>query len=849
MIDRKSSPKDPRLDAVSTVETPESGVVPGPARALSGGPPELPGRYEDLGAVARGAFGEVRRVRDTAFDRVLAMKVLHAEVAAIPSMRRRFFAEVQITAQLQHPGVVPVYDHGELRDGRLFYTMKEVRGATLGAVIAELHAAAEPGAFATTASGWTFRRVVDAFARIALTVAYAHSRGVMHRDLKPENLMIGELGEVLVMDWGLARRVAHEDGDGDAGADVSLGFSDDAASAALTRHGDVLGTPAYMSPEQVRGARELHGPHSDVYALGAILYHLLAGRPPYAGGRLAAARRSLEEPPPPLDEGARGGPKIPAELARACDRAMQRDIADRCTAEVLAADILAWLDGVRRREQALAVLDEARALAPEIAREQAQAGRAEAEARSLLGALRPFDPVPAKRAAWAIEDEARRRALAAALAEAKWLMAVHGALSVDPDLPDAHAMLADHYRAALVEAERAHREKDAARFEEMLRVHDRGQHASFLRGDGALTLLTDPPGAEVTLHRYALEDRRLVPVFERALGATPLRGVPVQRGSYLLLMRAPGRAEVRYPIAIERDGHWDGVAPGEREPQPIALPGPGELGPDDIYVPAGWSFIGGDPAAPDSLLGRRIWVDAFVMRRYPVTNSEYLVFLNDLAAQGREAEVLAASPYMEMGRVEGSEERLAWARDERGRFELPKDGADPAWSAGAPVVQVDWHAASAFARWLSERTGQPWRLPNELEREKAARGADGRIFPWGDHGDPTFACVLEGHQGEPAREQVEGHPADESPYGVRGLAGNVRDWCINVWKHEGPLVLRDRLCIDPAEPSDPEFRAIRGGFWGGPMVNSRSAGRFGSRPGLRRFSVGVRVVRSFPDRR
>ena len=217
--------------AGSTVTAGES--VAGPGSAQRSERPALPGRYEDLGSLARGGFGEVRRVRDTLMDRVLAMKVLHPKVSSSPPLRRRFFTEVQITAQLQHPGIVPVYEHGELRDGRLWYTMKEVRGTTLATILAALHAASSAEGFGTTASGWTFRRVIDAFARIAQTVAYAHSQGVVHRDLKPENVMIGEFGEVLVMDWGLARRVAYG-ADGGAGLDEE---SIDDAPAELTRHG------------------------------------------------------------------------------------------------------------------------------------------------------------------------------------------------------------------------------------------------------------------------------------------------------------------------------------------------------------------------------------------------------------------------------------------------------------------------------------------------------------------------------------------------------------------------------------------------------------------------------------
>ncbi|MGK3968173.1 SUMF1/EgtB/PvdO family nonheme iron enzyme [Sorangium sp. So ce118] len=801
----------------------------------------LPARYEDLGAIAAGSFGEVRRVRDTLLERIIALKLLRAQHATEPHLRRRFLVEARITAGLQHPGIVALYDRGELPDGRLWFTMKEVRGRTLRAAIDELHACSGPDGFGATATGWTFRRLVDAFARVAQAVAYAHSRGVVHRDLKPENLMVGEFGEVLVMDWGLARRVdvAEPDESGIGGPQGG------AVAEGLTRHGDVLGTPAYMPPEQACGDTALHGPASDVYALGAVLYCLLTGEPPYRGGggrEILAAL--LAGPPAPVIEAARGGPPVPAELCAVVERAMRREIAERYPgAEALAADVLAWLDGVRRREQAMAALDQARSLAPEIAASRVKAAEAEARARALQAELRPFDPIEKKRPAWAQEDEAARMGRAAALAEVRWLEAVHGALSLDPDLPEAHAMLADHHRARLVEAELGHRDEDAARAEEMLRIHDRGRHTAFLRGDGALTLVTEPPGAEVIVERFVLQDRRLVPVRERALGPTPLVEVPLQRGSYLLRLRAPGRAEVRYPVLIDRDGRWDGRAPGEERSHPIALPAEGELGPDDVYVPAGWCLTGGDAATADSLPRKRAWIDGFVMRRFPVTTGEYLEFLNDLVASGREAEALAACPRAHEA-LSGGVGEPALARDRAGLFCLPPDRDGLRWRQDWPVVLVDWHAATAYARWLAARTGLPWRLPDELEREKAARGVDGRLLPWGDHVEPTFACVVGSAPGESSLEGVDGHPFDEGPHGVRGLAGNARDWCQNVWKREAPLVEGGRLRLEAAAPDDPGFRVIKGGAWAGAMINGRAAARFGGLPAIRRPVVGFRVARS-----
>ena len=156
-------------------------------------------RYEDLGLLGRGGMGEVRRVRDRVLGRELAMKLLPPETGDTAEARARFLAEARLTAQLQHPGIVPVYDCGALPEGLLWFTMLRVRGRTLGTVIRALHAAPDSSRIETRS------RVIDAWARACEAVAYAHGEGVVHRDLKPDNVMIGDMGEVLVVDWGIAR--------------------------------------------------------------------------------------------------------------------------------------------------------------------------------------------------------------------------------------------------------------------------------------------------------------------------------------------------------------------------------------------------------------------------------------------------------------------------------------------------------------------------------------------------------------------------------------------------------------------------------------------------------------------
>ena len=157
------------------------------------------GRYEDRGAIGAGGMGEVRRVYDRVLGRTVAMKLLRWRALHRADLQEMFVAESRVTASLQHPGIVPVHDRGVLPDGRIWYTMTEVRGETLSQLIARVH---EPE---KEAAGWTLRRLLGVFYQVCETMAYVHSRGVVHRDLKPDNIMVGAFNEVLIMDWGIAK--------------------------------------------------------------------------------------------------------------------------------------------------------------------------------------------------------------------------------------------------------------------------------------------------------------------------------------------------------------------------------------------------------------------------------------------------------------------------------------------------------------------------------------------------------------------------------------------------------------------------------------------------------------------
>ncbi|RPJ58568.1 MAG: serine/threonine protein kinase [Acidobacteria bacterium] len=319
-------------------------------------------RYTVVDEVGRGGMGTVYRARDESLGRTVAIKVSNA--VGSPALEARLRREAQILARLEHPGIVPIHDVGRLWDGRLFYVMKHIAGKTLLAHLG-------PGA--------SLAERLRIFERICEPVAFAHARGFIHRDLKPENVMIGPFGEVLVLDWGIAKVLARQDAQEEFGADDPTWPDPDGAddgvaagreaggaagtggctgygAGAVARHdaetgvefgcthpGTIVGTRGFMSPEQARGAVDCVDERTDVYGLGAILFTLLEGEAP---------------PHEPLTTGARGLPGeragrgrrrsrgVPKPLEAICAKAMAPDPAARYqSVAALSADVARFRTG------------------------------------------------------------------------------------------------------------------------------------------------------------------------------------------------------------------------------------------------------------------------------------------------------------------------------------------------------------------------------------------------------------------------------------------------------------------------------------------------------------------------
>ncbi|MBI2920587.1 MAG: SUMF1/EgtB/PvdO family nonheme iron enzyme [Planctomycetes bacterium] len=849
------------LAAARCLERADTPLLPSDPVCVFARPRE--GRYEFVGEIGRGGLGRVFEAVDRDLKREVALKLLLRDTSG--PMAQRFAREAELTARLEHPNIVPVHEFGQLPDpeGRpsLFLSMKRIRGRNLKALIRDL-AAREPA----TTQAYSRVRLLVIFQEICRAIAFAHSRGVLHRDLKPSNIMIGDFGETLLVDWGLAKRIGEpEERIRKSGAPAATSPAGEDLTA-LTLQGDVIGTPAYMSPEQARGELDGLDVRTDVYSLGAILYEMLTLRPPLAGADVDEVLTLARAGAVPAPSSVPGVARIAPELEAVCLRAMAFRREDRYpSARALLEDVQLFLDGVkeheRRQAEAAGRIEAGRAW---FARFRDLRGEIEAQETAVRGwqdRIPPHLPVEAKRPLW--DAEARLRALQEERIDAfsKASAEFGQALAVDPSSGEAADGNCDLYVERFLEAEKK-RDRDEMRFNRnLVAQHDReGKHGARLEAPGRLSIrafgyacdclrpvrnaewrvdiaesctvpwldgrplpgepLTDRhrpvpevrifpagerwghvrncprrevEGMEVAIAKYEERDKRLVLGAETVLGRTPLLDAVLPRGSYHCRL-----GTVRFPVRIDRAGAWS---------QDVNLYRPGEIPAGFCCVPASSYIFGGRHAGGREEETKHAG-DLFVAR-FPLTFADWLEFLNDLAEAGRGDEARARQPR------EGDAKFL---REVAGRFGI-RDVA-----AGYPVMGVSWTDALAYVAWRSRRDGRVYRLLHEEEFEKAARGVDGRAYPWGDEYDATYSNTTNSHGEGPHVTLPGSFPADESPYGIVDLGGNMPTWCWNAL--EAPWRA---------------WSAIRGGAWG----YARSLAALADRRGDVRTAVsrllGVRI--------
>lgn len=798
--DDGDSPKhitEPRVGLKKSEQPPAPSQPPGPRYRIG----------ELLGA---GGVGLVTSALDRTIGRTVAVKTLKLGRESDSGTARRFIDEAHVTAQLEHPNIVPVYDMGWLPDGQPYYTMRIVKKQSLRDVLASTDLKAQ----------WPLVRLLGAFLQVTRALAYAHARGILHNDIKPENVLLGDFGEVYMADWGLAKPMR---------TDSPIEIPSQRSARIATASGSsssTSGTPGYIAPEVLRhdaGVDE----RADLFSLGVVLYELLTGVHPFdvGGGPGAMILATIDRTPKRPRDLAPGCPLLLEDLCLKM-LAKSKDGRPRAADDV-ATEIEAFLEGAKERERrrAEAATLSQRAKEPILRYQHLETERHRfAElAKQTLKQVKGWEPVERKRSGWALEDRAAEAEREGGRALAEAIELYTKALGYDAECVEAHRGLADLYWSRARAAENERRSFAQIYFEALVTEHDQGgKYAALLRADATLSLATNPPGANVFVYRYAERDRILVPTDERYVGRTPLDGARLAPGSYLVVVKAAGYSDVRYPVLLGRGAHHAAE---------VNLYTHEEIGEGFVYVPAGSVVIGGDADAIESLPRQDVNVPDFAISKFPVTFREYCAFLDDLqrsdpkAADKRAPHDLRGSEGLVVTRnAEGCWEPIAETLIEGEARKLYPVAEGHDWNL--PVLLVDWFDAVAYCRWRGARDGSALRLPTEAEWEKAARGADGRFFPWGDRFDPTFCHTRESRPFTTQPEPVGAFVVDESPYGARDMSGGVSEWMGDIFGERGADALLEETEPSPDTPrGDSSLRRLRSGNWMADAKWARAASR------------------------
>jgi len=762
-------------------------------------------RYDVGELIGEGGMGQVHLAYDRTLGRDVAMKSIPPEKMRADRLAR-FVTEARITAQLEHPGIVPVHDLSISGDDEVFYTMKRVQGRTLRDVIDALRNGEEHAR-----DRYTPAALIGIFRSACQAVAYAHQQGIVHRDLKPENIMIGDFGEVLLLDWGVARSLS------DPPEELTPGTADSEVQLYTTADGAMVGSPAYMAPEALRGNLDKIDARSDVFSLGVILYELLTLKRPFGAENLARLMYLVVRGDflPPAESAP--DREIPPEIEGTCIKALSTDPEDRfSSAGALADRLTAWLEGIGPRQEAERLVAEGRALLAVYEERSEEAEEALLRATTLRAELKPWDPLPLKRLAWEAQRQHADRVAAADRVFGDCEAAFESALSHVPGHHPSRLGLAELYWQRFVEAEEARDSRWMRRWEELIRRYAATAFADRLRGEGSVRLRLHPQTAQAILHRLTDVDGRLVrddgtPFSPDEDGRTPL-----PMGPYSITVQAPERASLHLPILIQRLQHLE---------VDLHLPEAAVVPTGFAVVPESNVVLGGDPDALSGLPETVAHVHRFAIAKHPVSTSDYFSFL--LALQCIDPrEALARAPRRRGSAASGDPPLFDPSTDNLCVFPtFDREGRE--WLAQHPIVGIGAEDAEAYARWRSDEEGSPsYRLPTEAEWEKAARGVDRRIFPWGNRFDANFCVMAESSEVPPGMPRVGDSVTDISPYGVNGLAGGVRDWC--TWDDVG----------ERAEG----FYPARGGSYTNVEIYSRCASRSVRRSDHVGFNIGFRLA-------
>ncbi len=796
---------------------------------MSIAPDNTIGQMANMTTIGVGGIGTVFSAHEPVLNREIAIKILRPTYRDRLDFVASFIREARITAQIDHPNVIPVHRLGVFDDAGAYFTMKRVVGVTLSHILRELHSGN-----AEWQRRYSRNRLLEIFISVCNGVAFAHSKGIIHRDLKPSNIMIGDYGEVFIVDWGLA--LYREENDSSHHArKIELGELPEQLQPPSS--GDdsttkVSGTPAFMAPEQVSGRDDILTEQTDVYALGAILYSILTWeQSPYASGismpqlMEQVARQKFMRP-------RRRAPrrKIPYELEAICLKAMAGKKTRRYSSvRALLNDVRNYLDKypvsayspllwyriyklIRRRPLVpITLLVAALSVGGWIGTE---ALKNRLDARSLLNVALTTISEGTSARNLALSTRQKLNDYYAESGNTDTIGTASDLRSRFNRARDEFEITCNNAWELLIQIVRLYGNLNVAG-PVMAELLTNQMDFAFATGNYPMVdrianrIRRQPAGVVRQLYEYSPQLGRQMTIIEHNRGDLELQtdvpglqatasfqGPIDSAGRRARVVQGPGenappREDNPTPLApspsmttLPAGQYWitltlpDSLAAPQKklyfpvtvrrgETETIRLNIPRHWPHGTVYIPGG-GFIFGNRTFDDQ--SARTVLDGFFISIYEVTFQEYLEFWNALDS------------------AELKERYRAYAADTNGGR-----GMRPLWSdAGVlsepyqpamPVVGISGQAAEAYCRYLSRRIGLPCRLPTVLEWEKAARGVDGREYVWGNDYQPGLANIQDRARSasgpEPHAVPGGGYPKDVSIYGVHDLAGNVRELVTN----------------------------------------------------------------------
>jgi len=779
--------------------------------------------YGESEKIGEGGIGLVVKGMDYNLGRDVAIKMLRPEMRIRRERVERFVQEARATAQIEHPNIVPVHEMGVHPEWGIYFTMKKIAGEDLKVILKKLLMKDEG-----YSRKYTLSRLLNIFTDVCNGVSYAHSKGLMHRDLKPENIFVGEYGEVLILDWGLVRKLKRGNTDDFIEGkceDKELSIAGNGSkSPIVTMDGTVSGTPFYMSPEQAKGLNRQMDHRSDIYALGIILYQILTMKLPFKGMTPGEVLDSVALGVYTHPRKVAKYRKIPKELEAITVKAMEYYVDDRYqTVKELLDDIYNYLDGYTVSAMRYSLVNRFWKFCLRHAVISASVGTLLVLSCLFAGLIRADEYYSYKllekqanirkimalngfRAASGLYDKIEKlrsdrilkvkseyeeeleKQLKNIEMDAEnnsqlalgYLNQIPGYYRFSEAVLDSFIkIIGEKIRYSLKTKNYDRTKKMLQRLEmridnDQIKINDRDLEKiallkDIIKGNGTLRVTCGHAKYEkinLSLIKFKQDYRGIFKIAEKHdIGVPPVFLGKLEKGPYLLNVQYNDSRTIHYSFRLSH---------GEHEVIDLILPDSCPAG--MVYISPGKFFIGG--VFSKNMRLRETDLNAFFIKKYEVTFKEYKEFMLSL----KNSEFY--EKYMPMIRINRNIYKFYPAFDKNYKLALPYLNED------CPVVGISHEAASAYCKWLGAKIHRNVRLPSEQEWEKAARGGDGRECVWGNEPIFDYAFVYENKK---ATEKYGywapsgSFPNDVSVYGVMDMEGNVREWTSSVFSDESPF--------------------------------------------------------------